>query len=84
MLVKSSVVVEDDVDMMVIKEGGNDRASGDQQVSSIKREQMLIKGGDTDGDTDDTDKHRYIDTDRPTLEVHRGARAHNLLRQTQR
>ena len=38
-----SGVVEDVVDMMVIKEGGNDRASGDQQVSSIKREQMLIK-----------------------------------------
>ena len=42
MLVKSGVV-EDVVDMMVIKEGGNDRASGDQQVSSTKREQMLIK-----------------------------------------
>jgi hypothetical protein len=42
MLVKSGVI-EDVVDMMVIKEGENDRASGDQQVSSTKREQMLSK-----------------------------------------
>ena len=42
MLVQSSVV-EDVVDMMVIKEGGIDRASGNQQVSSTKRKQMLIK-----------------------------------------
>ena len=40
---KSGVVEDDNIDMMVIKEGGNNRTSGDQQVSSIKREQVLIK-----------------------------------------